>query len=120
MLLVRLLALYCCAAVTANQKLPRHEIIAKMIERAKQMDSLAADEMKAVLGHELQPPLHGKALQPLLPSFHMLMPHCQCAQLTPVVLHTDAQCHAACCMLLLMLKTDFQALTELVTSLGYH
>ena len=69
MLLVTLLALYCCAAVMANQRLPRHEIVAKMIERAKQMDSLAADEIKAVLGHELQPPLHGKAFQPLLPSF---------------------------------------------------
>ena len=31
-----------------------------MIERAKQLDSLAAEEIKSVLGHELQPPLHGK------------------------------------------------------------
>ena len=46
--------------MSANQELPRHEIIAKMIERAKQLDSLAADEIKSVLGHELQPPLHGK------------------------------------------------------------
>lgn len=51
-----------CAAVSANQKLARHEIIGKMIERAQQLDSLAADEIKSVLGHQLQPPLHGKPM----------------------------------------------------------
>ena len=65
------------AAVAANEKLPRHEIIAKMIKQAQHMDSLAAEEIKSALGHELKPPLHGQQ-SGLSLAFHQPCCCCSC------------------------------------------